>query len=56
MILDVFPSYKDKDMGDRLYQYQRDTRLSLNILVENFLEEMLYKKGYLNVEITACTF
>lgn len=51
MILDVFPSYKDKDMVDTLYRYERDTRLSINILVENFLEELLYKEGYLTVEI-----
>lgn len=51
MILGVFPSYKDKDMVDALYRYERDTRLSINILVENFLEELLYNEGYLTVEI-----
>ena len=51
MILDVFPSYKDKDMVDLLYRYERETCLSLNILVEKYLEEVLYKNGYLNAEI-----
>lgn len=51
MILDVFPSYKDKDMVDLLYQFERATGLSLNILVEKYLEKVLYEKGYLTVEI-----
>lgn len=51
MILDVFPSYKDKDMVDLLYRYERETCLSLNILVEKYLEEVLYKNGYLNAGI-----
>ena len=51
MILDVFPSYKDKDMVDLLYQFERATGLSLNILVEKYLEKLLYEKGYLTVEI-----
>ena len=48
MILDVFPSYKDKNMVDLLYQFERATGLSLNILVEKYLEKMLYEKGYFN--------
>lgn len=48
MILDVFPSYKDKNMVDSLYRFERATGLSLNILVEKYLEKMLYEKGYLN--------
>ena len=51
MILDVFPSYKDKDMVDLLYQFERATGSSLNILVEKYLERMLYEKGYLTAEI-----
>ena len=51
MILDVFPSYKDKDMVDLLYRYERETCLSLNILVEKYLEEKIKKNGYLTVEI-----
>ena len=51
MILDVFPSYKDKDMVDLLYQYERATGLSLNILVEKYLEKILYKQGYMNVPV-----
>lgn len=51
MILDVFPSYKDKDMVDLLYQYERDTRLSLNILVENFLEQKLHEEGYRTIQL-----
>lgn len=51
MILDVFPSYKDKIMVDALCRYERDTRLSINILVENYLEKLLYEKGYLTVEL-----
>lgn len=51
MILDVFPSYKDKDMVDTLYQYERETRLSLNILVEKYLEKLLYDNGYLTMDI-----
>ena len=51
MILDVFPSYKDKDMVDLLYQFERATGSSLNILVEKYLEKVLYKEGYLNAEI-----
>ena len=47
MILDVFPSYKDKEIVDKLYQYERSTRLSLNILVEKYLESILLKNGYL---------
>jgi len=47
MILDVFPSYKDKDMVDLLYQYERATGLSLNILVEKYLEKVLYQNDYL---------
>ena len=48
MILDVFPSYKDKDMVDLLYQFERATGSSLNILVEKYLERVLYERGYLN--------
>lgn len=51
MILDVFPSYKDKDMVDLLYQFERATGSSLNILVEKYLEQLLYKEGYLTVNI-----
>lgn len=51
MILDVFPSYKDKDMVDLLYQFERTTGSSLNILVEKYLEKLLYEKGYLTVEL-----
>ena len=51
MILDVFPSYKDKDMVDLLYQFERATGLSLNILVEKYLEKLLYEKGYLTVPV-----
>lgn len=50
MILDVFPSYKDKDMVDLLYQFERATGSSLNILVEKYLERVLYEKGYLNAK------
>ena len=51
MILDVFPSYKDNDMVDLLYQFERATGLSLNILVEKYLEKVLYEEGYLTVDI-----
>ena len=51
MILDVFPSYKDKDMVDLLYQYERTTGRSLNILVEKYLEKLLYEKGYMTKSI-----
>ena len=51
MILDVFPSYKDKDMVDLLYQFERATGSSLNILVEKYLEKLLYKEGYLTMEM-----
>lgn len=47
MILDVYPSSKDTEMVDLLYEFERDTRLSLNILVENYLEKLLYDEGYL---------
>ena len=50
MILDVFPSYKDKDMVDLLYQYERATGRSLNILVEKYLEKVLYENGYFNAK------
>lgn len=50
MILDVYPSSKDTEMVDLLYEFERDTRLSLNIIVENFLEKMLYDEGYLGKE------
>ena len=50
MILDVYPSSKDAEMVDLLYEFERDTRLSLNILVENYLEKLLYDKGYLGGE------
>ena len=51
MILDVFPSYKDKDMVDLLYQFERATGSSLNILVEKYLEKILYKHGYMNAPV-----
>ena len=50
MILDVFPSYKDKDMVDSLYQFERATGRSLNILVEKYLEKLLYENGYFTIE------
>ena len=50
MILDVYPSSKDAEMVDLLYEFERDTRLSLNILVENYLEKLLHDEGYLGNE------
>lgn len=50
MILDVYPSRKDEKMVELLYKFERDTRLSLNILVENYLEKLLHDKGYLGVK------
>lgn len=50
MILDVYPSSKDAKMVDLLYEFERDTRLSLNIIVENYLEKLLHDEGYLGNE------
>jgi hypothetical protein len=37
-------------MVDLLYQFERATGSSLNILVEKYLERVLYEKGYLNAK------
>lgn len=51
MILDVFPSYKDKDIVEALNQFERATGSSLKLIVEKHLEKLLYSEGYFTLEV-----
>lgn len=49
MILVDYP-LKD-EIAEALIDYERDTKSSLNTLIEDFLEDFLIKKGYLGYEL-----